>query len=111
MPNKYCGVYEYKAKAELLNFLEILWVLDERRFSRKILMENFKVPYSIARAFSLGKSKNPYDCYRKLNDANPKVIKAIITLVDQIEQAKAIDKLSQKPTIEGGFYEDSRTMK
>ena len=89
MPNKYYGVYEHRAKAELLNFLELLWMLDERRFSRTMLMEVLHVPYSIARAFSLGKSKKPYDCYRKLSDVNPHIIEAIFALVSQIDQANS----------------------
>jgi len=111
MPNKFYGVFEHGAKAVLLNFLELLWMLDERRFSRTMLMESLHVPYSIARAFSLGKSKKPYDCYRKLSDVNPQVIEAIIALVSQIEQARATDKLLEKPTIEGSFYKDTRKNK
>ena len=109
MANKYCGIYELKAKADLLNFLELLWVIDKRRFSRKMLMEQLNVPFSIARAFSKGKDKNVFNCYRKLADVDIRIISAVLTLVNQIEQARAVDRLLEKPTVEGGFYKDTRT--
>jgi hypothetical protein len=74
-------------------------------------MNQLDVPYSIARAFSQGKSKNVFSCYKRLTDADPKVINAINELVAAIGQAEKIDKLLNKPVIEGGFYKDARSQK
>jgi hypothetical protein len=111
MGGKYFGANEYRAKLELLSFLNLLWVLDKRRFSRTMLMKQLNVPYSIARAFSKGKGKNAHSCFRQLSDAEPRVIQAITELVERIEQARSIDKLLNKPVIEGGFYKDARSQK
>jgi hypothetical protein len=111
MGGKYFSANEYRAKLELLSFLNVLWVLESRRFSRAMLMNQLDVPYSIARAFSQGKSKNAFSCYRCLSDADPKVINAINELVAAIGQAEKIDKLLNKPVIEGGFYKDARSQK
>ena len=104
MRGKYLGIHEYRARCELLSFLNLLWVLDSRRFSRTMLMNQLSVPYSIARAFAQGKSKNAFSCYRRLSDADPKVINVINELVAAIEQAEKVDKLLNKPPIEGGMY-------
>jgi len=104
MRGKYLGIYEYSARSELLSFLNILWVLDKKRFSRAMLMNELGVSYSIARAFSQGKSKSAYSCYRKLSDAEPRVIEAILELVAEIEQSERVDKLLNKPLVEGGMY-------
>jgi hypothetical protein len=111
MRGKYLGIHEYRARCELLSFLNVLWVLESRRFSRAMLMNELGVPYSIARAFSQGKSKNAFSCYKRLTDADPKVINAINELVAAIGQAEKIDKLLNKPVIEGGFYKDARSQK
>ena len=111
MGGKYFGANEYRAKLELLSFLNLLWVLDNKRFSRNMLMKQLSVPYSIARAFAKGKGKNAHSCYRTLFDVDPKVIQAITELVERIEQARSIDKLLDKPVIEGGFYKDVRSQK
>jgi hypothetical protein len=89
----------------------LLWALDNKRFSRTMLMKQLNVPYSIARAFSQGKSKNAHSCYRAISDAEPRVLQVIIELVERIEQARSIDKLLNKPVIEGGFYKDARSQK
>ncbi|MEP4888490.1 MAG: hypothetical protein ABJV04_00565 [Aliiglaciecola sp.] len=109
MSSKYQGVYEYNAKVELLNFLELIWVLDSKRFSRSTLINILKVPNSIARAFSQGKSKNSHLCYKNISDVNPKIIEAIVSLVFRIEQARAIDKLLENPKFEGGFFRNPRS--
>jgi len=104
MRGKYLGIYEYRARSELLSFLNILWVLDKKRFSRAMLMNELGVSYSIARAFSQGKSKNAFSCYKRLSDADPKVINVIHELVAAIGQAERVDKLLNKPLVEGGMY-------
>jgi len=104
MRGKYLGIHEYRARNELLNFLNVLWFLEERRFSRATLMNQLGVPYSIARAFSQGKSKNAFSCYKQLSDADPKVVILIIELVAAIGQAEKVDKLLNKPPLEGGMY-------
>ncbi|NQZ89446.1 MAG: hypothetical protein HRT54_17865 [Colwellia sp.] len=76
-----------------------------------MLMKQLSVPYSIARAFSRGKGNKAHSCYRSLSDADPKVIKAITELVKQVEQARSLDQLLNKPNIEGGFYKDARSQK
>jgi hypothetical protein len=108
MRGKYLGIYEYQARCDLLNFLNLLWALDAKRFSRAMLMNELVVPYSIARAFSQGKSKSAFSCYKRLSDADPKVINAIIELVAAIGQAEKIDKLLNKPSIEGGMYKENK---
>ena len=104
MRGKYLGIHEYRARCELLSFLNLLWALESRRFSRAMLMNELSVPYSIARAFAQGKSKSAFSCYRRLFDADPKVINAINELVAAIGQAEKVDKLLNKPPIEGGMY-------
>jgi hypothetical protein len=111
MGGKYIGIYEYRAKVDLLNFLNLLLVLDKRRFSRTMLMKELYVPYSIARAFAKGKGKNVHSCYRKLSDADPKVIEAITLLVQIIEQGARTDKLVGNTTFEGDFFKDARSKK
>jgi hypothetical protein len=69
-----------------------------------MLMNELGVPYSIARAFAQGKSKNAFSCFRSLSDADPKVINVINELVAAIGQAEKIDKLLNKSLIEGGMY-------
>jgi len=108
MRGKYLGIYEYQARNDLVNFLNLLWALESRRFSRAMLMNELGVPYSIARAFSQGKSKSAHSCYRKLSDADPKVIKAILGLVSQIEQSERVDKLLNNPLIEGGMHKEKK---
>lgn len=108
MRGKYLGIHEYRARSELLNFLNLLWVLESRRFSRAMLMNQLGVPYSIARAFSQGKSKNVFSCYKRLSDADPKVVIAIKELVAKIPQAERVDKLLNKPPIEGGIYRSKK---
>ena len=108
MRGKYLGIHEYQARNDLVNFLNLLWALESRRFSRAMLMNQLGVPYSIARAFSQGKSKSAYSCYRKLSDADPKVVMVIFELLAAIEQAEKIDKLLNKPLIEGGMYKGEK---
>lgn len=108
MRGKYLGIYEYQARNDLLTFLNLLWILDEKRFSRAMLMNELNVPYSIARAFSQGHSKNAHSCYRKLSDVEPKVILAITELLEAIEQAGKMDKLMNNPPIEGGMYKEQK---
>jgi hypothetical protein len=108
MRGKYLGIHEYRARCELLNFLNLLWALESRRFSRAMLMNELGVPYSIARAFSQGKSKNAFSCYKRLSDADPKVINVINELVAAIGQAEKVDKLLNKSPIEGGMYKGGK---
>ncbi|MBB1317820.1 hypothetical protein H5123_09215 [Shewanella sp. SR43-4] len=107
MGGKYYGEHEYRAKLELLNFLNLLWVLEQKRFSRAVLMRDLEVPYSIARCFSEGKGKNPYHCYKSIHD-EPDKAKAIRELVANISQARNVDKLLDKPVVEGDFFKDKR---
>jgi hypothetical protein len=108
MRGKYLGIHEYRARCELLSFLNLLWALESRRFSRAMLMNELGVPYSIARAFSQGKSKNAFSCYKSLFDADLKVVNAINELVSAIGQAEKVDKLLNKPLIEGGMYKGAK---
>jgi len=107
MGGKYFGEHEYRAKLELLSFLNLLWVLEQKRFSRTALIKDLGVPYSIARCFSEGKGKNPYHCYKSIHD-EPERAQAIRELVANINQARKIDKLLNKPAIEGDFFKDKR---
>jgi hypothetical protein len=107
MGSKYFGEHEYRAKLELLNFLNLLWVLEQRRFSRTALMRDLEVPYSIARCFSEGKGSNPYHCYKSVHD-EPIKAQAIRELVVNINQARYVDKLLDKPVVEGDFFKDKR---
>ncbi len=108
MRGKYLGIHEYRARSDLLNFLNILWVLDAKRFSRAMLMKELGVPYSIARAFSKGLSKSAHSCYRKLSDADPKIVRAIAELLEAIELAEKIDKLVNNPLMESGMYRSNK---
>ncbi len=107
MGGKYLGEHEYRTKMELLNFLNLLWVLDQKRFSRTALMRDLGVPYSIARCFSEGKGVNPYHCYKSIHD-EPEKAQAIRELVININQARKVDKLLDKPVVEGDFFKDKR---
>lgn len=111
MPTKYFGRYEYAARLELLHFLNMLWILDQKRFSRNMLIKSLNVPCSIARAYSRGKGKNVHECYRNLSDIEPKTLQAISELVAKINQTKTVDKLLGNPIIESAIYKDYRSKK
>jgi hypothetical protein len=111
MPSKYFGKYEYGARLELLQFLNMLWVLDKKRFSRNMLIQSLNVPCSIARAYSKGKGKNVHECYRNLSDIEPRTLAAISELVAYIKQTKSVDDLLGNPNFESAIYKDYRSKK
>jgi hypothetical protein len=111
MPSKYFGKHEYRARLELLQFLEMLWLLDKRRLSRNMLIKSLNVPYSIARAYSQGKGKNVHECYRKLSDIDLGTLTAINELVSKINQTKRVDNLLGNPNFESAIYKDYRSKK
>jgi len=111
MSSKYFGQYESRARLDLLQFLEMLWILDKRRFSRHMLIKNLNVPCSIARAYSKGKGKNVHECYRKLSDIELRTIGAINALVANLSQSKRVDELLGSAKIESAIYRDYRSKK
>lgn len=101
---RYTGVGEQKAKYELLHYLEIDYILSKKRFSRKQLIEELSVPYSVARAFAKGKGRSNRNTYKSIYEADPELAWLIKELAKQCRVFAYLDKIKGNPNIETNIY-------
>jgi hypothetical protein len=98
---RYSGIEEQRAKYELLHYLELDCLISNKRFSRRQL-ESLSVPYSVARAFTQGKSLS--NTYNSINEADPELVWLIKELANWCRYAAQLDKKRKNPNVETNIY-------
>ena len=102
--SRYKGIEEQLAKYDLLHYLEIDYLISKKRFSRKQLIEDLSVPYSVARAFSSSKGRSTKNTYKSIHEADPKLVWLVKELAKQCKVSAYLDKIKGNPNVPTNIY-------